>query len=159
MEQFTMEAIGFAAANEEGYSIEVEPRFREALKGLEGFSHVQVLWWFSQCGDGDSRSVLTEWHPYQGGPDSLGVFATRSPRRPNPIALSCAAVVELDPARGILRLGYLDALDGTPVLDIKPYTPSLDRVESPQVPAWCSHWPKDLESSGSFDWEEVFPGE
>ena len=61
----------------------------------------------------------------------MGIFATRAPLRPNPIALSTAEVLDIDQANGILRLAYIDALDGTPVLDIKPYTPSLDRVETP----------------------------
>jgi tRNA (Thr-GGU) A37 N-methylase len=58
--------------------------------------------------------------------------------------------------KGIIGLAFIDAEDGTPVLDIKPYTPSLDRVENPIVPKWCAHWPKSVESSGSFDWSSVF---
>ncbi|MDR0958673.1 MAG: tRNA (N6-threonylcarbamoyladenosine(37)-N6)-methyltransferase TrmO, partial [Clostridiales bacterium] len=50
-------------------------------------------------------------------------------------------------------LTYIEAFDGSPVLDIKPYTPSLDRVELPNVPDWCSHWPKCYEQSGDFEWE------
>lgn len=50
----------------------------------------------------------------------------------------------------------IDANDNTPVLDIKPYTPSFDRVETPGVPVWCSEWPKSTEASGCFNWEQVF---
>lgn len=56
----------------------------------------------------------------------------------------------------MIRVAFIDADDNTPVLDIKPYTPSFDRVETPGVPAWCSEWPKSTEASGSFDWEQVF---
>lgn len=86
----------------------------------------------------------------------MGIFATRSPARPNPIALGTAQVIRIDHASGVIQIAYTDAADQTPVLDIKPYTPSLDRVESPAVPDWCSHWPKSLEESGGFDWESVF---
>lgn len=58
--------------------------------------------------------------------------------------------IELEP------IAYIDANDGTPVLDIKPYTPGLDRVEKPGVPDWCCHWPESLEESGEFNWENEF---
>lgn len=86
----------------------------------------------------------------------MGVFATRSPLRPNPLALTAVSVLDLDNQTGIIKIAYIDANDGTPVLDIKPYTPSLDRVENPQVPSWCDHWPKSVETSGAFNWAEEF---
>ena len=86
----------------------------------------------------------------------LGAFATRTPERPNPIALTCAGVTYLDDENGVIGLTYVDAEAGTPVLDIKPYTPSLDRVETPLVPQWCAHWPQSVEASGDFDWSAVF---
>ena len=86
----------------------------------------------------------------------MGIFATRSPARPNPIALTAVEVIQIDYENGIIRIAYTDANDGTPVLDLKPYTPSIDRVESPDVPDWCAHWPKNVEESGDFDWENEF---
>ncbi len=86
----------------------------------------------------------------------MGTFATRSPMRPNPIAISCVGVTSIDKDNVIIGLDWIDAHDGTPILDIKPYTPSLDRVESPSVPKWCEHWPKSLELSADFDWGEQF---
>jgi len=65
-------------------------------------------------------------------------------------------VLGIDYEKGRIQIPYIDANDGSPVLDIKPYTPSLDRVEDPGVPAWCRHWPRSLEQSGSFDWENEF---
>ena len=56
----------------------------------------------------------------------------------------------------MIGLSYIDAEDGSPLLDLKPYTPSLDRVEDPPLPAWCAHWPRDVESSGDFPWEDEF---
>lgn len=85
---------------------------------------------------------LVEKKPYKNAPEVLGTFATRSPERPNPIGVSCSYVTYVDYQNGIIGLAYIDADDGTPVLDIKPYMPSLDRVEEPLMPSWCSNWPK-----------------
>ncbi|BAL00077.1 hypothetical protein OBV_28780 [Oscillibacter valericigenes Sjm18-20] len=73
--------------------------------------------------------------------------------RPNPIALDCVQVTYIDHENAVIGLAYIEAFDGSPVLDIKPYTPSLDRVENPVVPEWCSHWPNCYEESGDFDWK------
>lgn len=154
--EYTVRQIGAIRAGEDGFHIALEPEYRSALAGLEGFGHVNVLWWFSGCDDPDSRSARQEEKPYVYGPETLGVFATRSPLRPNPIALSCARIVWMDMAQGLLGLGYIDAEDGSPVLDLKPYTPSLDRVESPALPGWCAHWPKSVETGGDFDWSREF---
>ena len=89
-------------------------------------------------------------------PAVMGIFATRSHIRPNPVALTVVQVIRVDYDDGIIQVAYIDANDGSPVLDIKPYTPSLDRVEIPGVPEWCSHWPKSIEESGSFDWGNEF---
>lgn len=56
----------------------------------------------------------------------------------------------------VVSLTYFDAFTGTPILDIKPYQPSIDKVESPEVPEWCAHWPKNFETSGEFDWGKEF---
>ncbi len=97
-----------------------------------------------------------ERKPYRSAPDTLGTFATRSPARPNPIGITCARVTYIDAQRGVIGLAYVDADDASPLLDIKPYTPSLDRVERPQVPRWCAHWPACVERSGDFDWAGEF---
>jgi tRNA (Thr-GGU) A37 N-methylase len=81
----------------------------------------------------------------------MGVFATRSPERPNPIALTTTEVMSIDFEEGIIKVTFFDANDNTPILDIKPYTPSFDRVETPDVPVWCSEWPKSTEESGNFN--------
>lgn len=107
-----------------------EPEYRnaDALRGLEEFSHIWILWEFSEtkCQNGWSPTVRP---PRLGGNRRMGVFATRSPFRPNPIGLSC---VKLDRIifRGenapVLCVSGADILDGTPVYDIKPYLPFTD---------------------------------
>ncbi|MNE61354.1 putative tRNA (adenine(37)-N6)-methyltransferase [compost metagenome] len=94
--------------------------------------------------------------PYKSSPPKMGIFATRSPIRPNPVAMSVVQIIDIDAEQGIIQIPYIDANNGTPVIDLKPYTPSLDRVESPSVPNWCKHWPKSIEESGRFNWESEF---
>ena len=106
-----------------------EPEFRipEAVRGLEGFSYIWLIWQFSQ-------SVREGWSPTVrpprlGGNERRGVFATRSPYRPNALGLSSVRLeqVELDPVLGpVLHVAGADLLDGTPIYDIKPYAPYSD---------------------------------
>lgn len=152
----TLCPIGAIRSDAAQTQLVLDRQYADALTGLEGFSHVQILWWFSQNDPQADASPWVEASPYRNGPTRLGTFATRSPMRPNPIALSCAQVLAIDKERATLTLAWLDALGGSPVLDIKPYTPSLDRVEAPAVPAWCAHWPNSIEASGDFDWSTVF---
>jgi len=99
----------------------------DAVRGLDGFSHIWILWQFS-------RALRAGWAatvrpPRLGGNTHMGVFATRSPFRPNPIGLSCVRLerVELDPVFGpILHVQGADLMDGTPIYDIKPYLPYAD---------------------------------
>ncbi len=104
-----------------------EYRVREAFRGLEGFSHIWLVWGFSQnVGAGWSPTVRP---PRLGGNVRMGVFATRSPFRPNPIGLSCVELLAIDydaPDGPALVVGGADLLDGTPILDVKPYVPHAD---------------------------------
>ena len=156
MTQFQVSPIGTVRNTETDFTIRLEPKYIPALEGLEGFSHIQMLWWCSELDTEEARSVLAAPKPYKNGPDTLGIFATRSPVRPNPIAITAVQVLGIHHENGVVQLAWTDAYDGTPVLDIKPYTPSSDRVEAPAVPDWCDHWPKSLEDSDGFDWEAQF---
>ena len=106
-----------------------EPKYRDptALRGLEAYSHIWLIWQFSE-------SITESWSPSVkpprlGGNTRMGVFATRSPFRPNPLGLSCVRLerVELGTPRGpVLHIAGADLLDGTPIFDIKPYLPYAD---------------------------------
>ncbi|MCI8474460.1 MAG: tRNA (N6-threonylcarbamoyladenosine(37)-N6)-methyltransferase TrmO [Oscillospiraceae bacterium] len=106
-----------------------EPEYRspDALRGLGGFSHLWLIWGFSaNRREGWSPTVRP---PRLGGNERLGVFATRSPFRPNPLGLSCVKLegVELSTPKGpVLRVSGADLMDGTPIYDIKPYVPYAD---------------------------------
>ena len=107
-----------------------EPEFRdpEALRGMEGFSHLWLIWQFSEAvREGDWSPTVRP--PRLGGNTRLGVFATRSPFRPNALGLSCVRLLglERDGELGtVLRVGGADLMDGTPIYDIKPYVPYAD---------------------------------
>ena len=106
---------------------EQEYRNPDALRGLEGFSHIWLIWEFSEA-------VRETWSPTVrpprlGGNTRLGVFATRSPFRPNPLGLSSVRLesIENDPELGaVLHVSGADLMDGTPIYDIKPYLPHVD---------------------------------
>ncbi|MCD6338107.1 MAG: tRNA (N6-threonylcarbamoyladenosine(37)-N6)-methyltransferase TrmO [Verrucomicrobia bacterium] len=99
-------------------AVEVFEEYREGLKDLEGFSHVILIYRFHR-----SRGFDLQVTPFMDS-ELRGVFATRAPRRPNPIGLS---VVRLDAVEGgVLRVRNVDILDGAPLLDIKPYVPEFD---------------------------------
>ena len=110
-------------------TIVFEPAYRnpDALRGLEGFSHLWLIWEFSKARrEAWSPTVRP---PRLGGNQRLGVFATRSPFRPNPIGLSCVRLVSIDlhtPEGPVITVAGADLMDGTPIYDIKPYLPYAD---------------------------------
>jgi tRNA-Thr(GGU) m(6)t(6)A37 methyltransferase TsaA len=109
----------------------IDKDLTEGLDNLEEFSHIIVLWWIHKS----RRPAPMKVHP-RGNPENklMGVFATRSPDRPNPIGKSTVRLLE---RRGnVLKVRGLDAIDGTPVLDIKPYIPGYDSVEDATAPPW-----------------------
>ncbi len=114
-----------------------EPSYRniDALRGLEGYSHIWVLWGFSESFASakyqfkEERWSPTVRPPRLGGNVRIGVFATRSPNRPNRIGLSCVRLDSIDldsPDSPILHISGIDMMDATPVYDIKPYLPYVD---------------------------------
>ena len=156
MKEFKVFSIGKIINKETNICISLESKYSDGLKNLDGYSHIQVIWWADNCDNEQIRATLVEEKPYKNGPESIGVFALRSPERPNPIAISNAEISYVDSENGVIGLYYIDAFDNTPVLDIKPYTPSIDRIEHPEVPQRCRHWPISYEESGDFPWENEF---
>jgi tRNA-Thr(GGU) m(6)t(6)A37 methyltransferase TsaA len=111
-------------------TLEVFPDFVDGLKDIDRLSHIIVLYW----GDRANRAILQSKTPFSDVP--LGVFSTRSPNRPNPLALCVADLIRLDGNRLVVR--GVDALDGSPLLDIKAYSPALEAIPDatrPDAPA------------------------
>ena len=103
----------------------------DALRGVEGFSHLWLIWGFSAC-ERDAWSPTVR-PPRLGGNEKVGVFASRSPFRPNGLGLSCVKLLKvIYPESGgvILRVSGADLVDGTPVYDVKPYLPAADKIET-----------------------------
>jgi len=122
--------------------IELLPEHAERLEGIDDFSHIHVLFYLDRVsryerGMKRFRPLDREDLPL------LGAFATRSQRRPNPIGLTTVTLLERK--ANTLRVKGLDALDGTPVLDIKPYSPRMDSAPGARLPQWVQALEKSLE--------------
>jgi len=148
--------IGKVKIEDGRYYVELEEKYFEATLGLQEYGHIQVIWWFNLYDSEESRNYFVMNKPYKNGPEKVGVLASRSPVRPNPIAVTACALIALDGKTSRLEVGYIDAEDGTPVLDIKPYEPSIDKVCGVRMPDWCKHWPDCLEANEGFDWSLEF---
>jgi tRNA (adenine37-N6)-methyltransferase len=135
--RFTVHSIGSVNKTERETTIVLDKKYQPGLLGLDGFSHIWVFWWFDRNDTPERRAVL-QVHP-RGNPDNplSGVFATRSPRRPNLIALTLCQVISV--RENVVRVEKIDAFDGTPILDIKPYIPP--DVTTATVPAWLEQGP------------------
>jgi tRNA-Thr(GGU) m(6)t(6)A37 methyltransferase TsaA len=142
MEEITLKPIG-VAKNSENKSrfgsfdgvvseIIVDERFTDALNGTEDYSHVIVVYWMDKIKD----YVIT--HRPQGNPEVpiIGIFACRCPPRPNPIGVTTVKLIERTGNR--IKVKGLDILDGTPIIDIKPYWPVYDKVKDEKIPGWVN---------------------
>lgn len=120
-----------AAAREKGggATVEIDTPYRTGLQGLERFSHVAILTWL----DRSRRDLIVQKPRHAERPS--GVFALRSPARPNPVGLHVVRLLSVDADEGLLRLEAIDVLDGTPVIDVKPYYASTDAVPDAERPA------------------------
>lgn len=105
-------------------TVEVDEPYRASLADLKRFDRVWLIYWFDRAGPYKQRVT-----PYR---DEVrrGLFATRAPCRPNPIGLSCVRLLAVNESEGILKVADVDILDGTPLLDIKPYVPAFDAFPS-----------------------------
>lgn len=131
--QFVLKPIGKVHKANGITTIVLNKDVAPALQGLDGFSHVWVLWWFDRSDTPEKRSVL-QVHPRGNIKNPLtGVFACRSPVRPNLIALSLCRVISV--TDNVVEIDNIDAFPHTPVLDLKPYIPGYDSAKA-SIPDW-----------------------
>ena len=145
-EQFALLPIGYVQSNyaqpqdvqhtQNGWTVDVSQirlldQHRRGLGGLKDYSHIVVLFWVHRAKDWKMPK-----HHHK--PLHVKIFATRMPVRPNPIGMSVVELVDFSTASGQIVVKGLDALDGTPVLDIKPYIPNFDSYPDAQVPNWLA---------------------
>ncbi len=113
--------------------IHIKPEYAPGLRGLDSFSHVNVIFLMHQSNFDPATSLLRRPRGREDMPE-VGIFAQRAKHRPNPIGLT--AVRLLSVRDDVITVQGLDAIDGSPVLDVKPYFPAFDRVESATTPEW-----------------------
>jgi len=120
----------------------IDPAYGELLDGIDAFSHILVLYWPHLLAEGER--ALRKVHP-MGRKDipEQGIFATRSPARPNPVLVTTVRLLEHN--GNILRVQGLEALDRSPILDLKPVTRRHESIEKPRFPDWIKQIREDLE--------------
>jgi tRNA (adenine37-N6)-methyltransferase len=142
MEKITIKPIGFVKnrvkkprfgkfANEISEVI-IDKKFTGALDGIEGYSHIIIVYWMDKVKDYVIR------HQPQGNPNVpvVGIFACRCPRRPNPIGITTVKLISRQ--KNKIKVKGLDVLDKTPIIDIKPYWPQYDKVIDGKTPTWVN---------------------
>ena len=145
--RYRIQPIGTVRRNGEGVQLEIDEAYRPALKQLEHFSHVVVFWWADRFDDEPYRHTLQSRPPYA-EEHLTGVFAMRSPYRPNPIAMTTCKLLGSDEGTGVVEVSALDAFDGTRVVDLKAYFPVCERVQEAHIPDWLSDWPEWMPEEG-----------
>ncbi|MFW9906223.1 MAG: tRNA (N6-threonylcarbamoyladenosine(37)-N6)-methyltransferase TrmO [Candidatus Thorarchaeota archaeon] len=141
MELFNVQPIGFVRKNNDEDYLDILSEFGIGLYRLETISHAFIIWWIHQNDTSEARKarkvfprVINPLSPVE----EMGTFATRSPRRPNPLGLTLVKITRIQDLK--VYVDYIDAFDGTPILDIKPYLPNGDRVEEQVfLPPWFQH--------------------
>jgi tRNA-Thr(GGU) m(6)t(6)A37 methyltransferase TsaA len=133
---FRVNPIGHIRKNDGQVTVEILEYYQDALLGLEGFSHIIVFSWFHENDIPEKRKTLRV-HPRGDKANPLtGVFATRSPARPNPIAITTCKILSIE--KNIICIDKIDSFDNTPVIDIKPLLPYEDPGDEFRVPAWIN---------------------
>ncbi len=119
--------------------VKIFPEFCAGLQRLKDFSHIIILYWFHLRDKEKERRTLRVVPKRHPGAPQVGVFASRSPSRPNPIGLCVAELVKVEECTLVLK--DLDAFENSPIIDIKPYIPRADSVPDARVPEWVLRGP------------------
>jgi len=131
---YQISSVGLIRKHHNVTTIEIDVRYEDGILGLNEFSHVVVCYWLHKNDNQEQREILQVFP--RGDPQNplQGVFATRSPVRPNLIGLSICKILSIED--NIIQIDTIDAYDGSPVIDLKPYIPDIDSEEDVQVPEW-----------------------
>ncbi len=152
MQEYTIRPIGKVRVKGDDpktaqYFLDIEKPYRSALKELDKWSHVIILFWAHEMDKDEYRSA-EDWAvdvPYAEGAPKTGIFATRAEYRPNPILMTTSAIIDVDIKNGMVLLAGIDAYSGTPIIDLKAYFPICDRVRDAHIAPWFDGWPEYLE--------------
>jgi len=132
---FKIFPVGRIKKRDKHVTIKIDTRYGDGLMGLDQNSHIIVLTWFHKSDTPQKRKTLQVYPRGDKANPLTGVFATRSPVRPNPMGLFACKIISIDGNN--IHIGEIDALDGTPVIDIKPYVPRIDAISEVRIPAWA----------------------
>ena len=149
---FVLTPVGRVEADDSQgrYRLQILEAYRPALRGLGSCTHAIILWWADRLDTPNGRDGdLVVDLPYAPGVKT-GIFANRSQARPNPIAITTCFLLHVDEQAGTVDLAWIDAFDGTPVLDIKPYLPMSDLALDAAYPEWLEGFPVSMEAAASF---------
>ena len=135
---FKLYPVGLIQKQADQTIITIRAAYKDALLGLEQFSHIMVCYWFHQNDTPEKRNTLRVYPRRNKSNPLSGVFATRAPLRPNLIAWSTCKLLAVDGLK--LTIDKIDAFDATPVLDIKPFIPSRRSLAGVKTPDWLSHF-------------------
>jgi formylmethanofuran dehydrogenase subunit E len=125
--------------DEQEAKIRLFPEFCPGLKNMETYSHIIILYWFHLRDKEEERRIVQVTPRRHPGAPEVGVFVSRGPTRPNPIGLCVVELTKIENCTLIVK--GLDAFEGSPIIDIKPYLPRADSVPNAQVPPWSLHGP------------------
>jgi len=134
-----LKSIGVVEDSGELSRVKIFPQFCMGLQGLDNFSHLIILYWFHLRDKEEERRILQVIPRKHPGAPQVGVFASRSPTRPNPIGLCVVELTKIENC--VLFVKGLDAVEGSPIIDIKPYNPRADSVAGARVPEWALRGP------------------
>ncbi len=126
-------------AGEQEAKVRIFPEFCAGLKGIEDFSHIIILYWIHLRDSEEERCTLLVFPRRHAVNVETGVFACRSPSRPNPIGLCVVELLKIEGCTLIVK--GLDAFEGSPIIDIKPYIPRADSIPNARVPEWTWRGP------------------
>ena len=127
-------------AGEQEAKVRIFPEFCAGLKDIGNFSHLIILYWIHLRSNEEERRTLLVFPRRHAVNVETGVFACRSPSRPNPIGLCVVKLLKIEEC--LLTVKDLDALEGSPIIDIKPYIPRADSIPNARVPEWTLQGPK-----------------
>jgi tRNA-Thr(GGU) m(6)t(6)A37 methyltransferase TsaA len=145
-ESYEVFPIGYIKRENEIH-VQLKEKYIDGLLEVDNFSHLIVVWWGDKYEEYRHQVDMQMKPPY--APDVLtGLFATRSPVRPNPVNISVCKIISVDHEKGLVKIDEIDAFDETPVLDLKVYFPTTDRVKDPKVPERFIEWGEWIPEEG-----------
>lgn len=140
--EFKIEPIGFVKKPDDGkILLHIDSRFWDGTLEIDKLSHIHVIWWATGFDMPEYRKHLQDYPPHEGAP-LTGVFASRAPARPNLVCLSIVKILGVNDEQRTIEIDQIDAKDETPIVDIKPYLPSSDRVDDVELPKWARNLKK-----------------